>query len=338
MLFQDRTFLNLNFYTMKKVRYLLLAMTLCSITTVSAERMSLCQTFVKLGEQCDDFSAWKGSEISGSYGSFSSSLEVEGAMTSCIRELIGNRSFEANFGSFDSEDKAVEKVESLKKEMLTCYPFLKFADTKSTFSESLSYVVHHADVSFRFYKACFKIAKYGQSWDVTFEFPQTKKKTFSTSMVKPYTDYKRIEGVADQNNFSQGVRWLLEDARKGFATVKGEKMDNRAISNEYKVTYMPAGRKDCYIEDRGLGIIYYEIPILQNVTMETLQITAGVVVKNIQQTFGPEYGFSASADGMSVTFVHADRPYNVAGILYIEKIMDGYNMNLSLKAEPKPVM
>lgn len=100
---------------------------------------------------------------------------------------------------------------------------------------------------------------------------------------------------------------------------------------------MPTGREDCYLEDRGIGIIFYEIPILQNVTMETLQSSAGAVVKNIQQTFGPEYGFSQSLDGMSVSFVHADRPYNVAGILYVEKIMDDYNMNLSLKAEPKPI-
>lgn len=111
-------------------------------------------------------------------------------------------------------------------------------------------------------------------------------------MVKPYTDYKRIEGVADQNNFSQGVRWLLDQAKTGFASVKGEKLDNSAMFNQYKVTFMPTGREDCYLEDRG----------------------------------------------MSVTFVHADRPYNVAGTLYVEKILDGYNMNLSLKAEPKPVM
>lgn len=104
-----------------------------------------------------------------------------------------DRSFTADFGTFDSENKSIEKVESLKKEILACYPFLKFADTKGSFSESLSYFV-------------------------------------------------------------------------------------------------------------------------------------------------PEYGYSQSADGMSVSFVHADRPYNVAGILYVEKIMDGYNMNLSLKAEPKPVM
>lgn len=127
---------------MKKALYLFLAMTLCNITTVSAEKMSFCQAFVKLGEQCDDFSAWKGSEISGSYGKFYSSLEVEGAMTSCIKEPMGDRSFVADFGTFDSESKAVEKVESLKKEMLTCYPFLKFADTKGTFSESISYIVH----------------------------------------------------------------------------------------------------------------------------------------------------------------------------------------------------
>lgn len=57
--------------------------------------------------------------FSGSYGTFYFSLEVEGALTSCFKEPMRDRSFVADFGSFDSEDKAVEKVESLKKEILT---------------------------------------------------------------------------------------------------------------------------------------------------------------------------------------------------------------------------
>ena len=100
---------------------------------------------------------------------------------------------------------------------------------------------------------------------------------------------------------------------------------------------MPWG-EHCYIEDRGMGIIFYEIPILSNQTLETIQNSIGTVLGNIQKTFGPEYGYAVSPDGMSVSFAHADRPYNVAGILYVEKIMDGYNMNLSIKAEPKPIM
>lgn len=326
-----------NFDIMKKPRNLLLAMIVCSITTVSAEKMSLCQAFVKLAEQCKDFSAWKGGAIPDRYGNFYSTLEVEGGKQSYMYDIFGDLSFMTDFGTFDTENAALQKVESLKKEILNCYSFFKFADTKGPFGDNLSYFVQPGEDAFRFYTACFKISKYKQTWTVTFQFPQNQKESAIGAAKNAYTDYKRIKLAIDNYAFSQDVRKLLDQAKTGFASVKGEKLDNIAVFQQYSVTFQPTGKEDCYIEDRGMGLIFYEIPILQDVTMETLQGSVGVVLTNIQRAFGPEYGFIQSPDGMTVSFAHQDHPYYVAATLYIEKIMDGYNMNLSLKAEPKPL-
>lgn len=321
---------------MKKTTYLVLAMALISISLVSAQKMSLCQAFLKFGENCDDFGAWKGTEIAGDYGKFASNLEIDGAEHSYIKEFTGNLTFLADYGKFDSESTAISKVESLKKEFLTGFPVLKFADTRGSFDEAISYVVHQTDDAYRFYRACFKISRYGQNWYVTFEFPQTTKKdVFNRGGVKPFVDYVRIKEPADPYDFSKDVRRLLVEAKTAFANVKGSKLETLAMFDQYAPTFTPYGRTDCYIEDRGLGIVFYEIPITTNVTMEQLQKNASNVVRNIQATFGPEYGFMQSADGMSMSFSPVDRPYFVAGVLYVKKENDMYSMYLSIRAEPR---
>lgn len=324
--------------TMKKTTYLILLLALCGINLVHAEKVNLCQALQKLGEQCDDFSSWKGSEITGEYGKFVSSLEIEGAERTCIKQFLNDLSFFVEYGKFENEAAATAKVESLKNEVLAAYPIVKFAETRSTFNDPISYLVMHSADGFRVYSACFKISKYGQRWDVSFEFPQTKKKdAFSKNETKPYVDYVRIKVPLDSYDFNKDVRRLLVEAKTAFTGVKGEKLETMAMFDQFAPTFIPSGRKNCYIEDRGLGVIFYEIPIMEDVTLEQLQQNAGNVVNNIQRTFGPDYGYSQSADGMSVSFAHVDRPYFVAGVLYVLKSNDSYSMNLSIRAEPKVI-
>lgn len=328
---------NLIVFIMKKTCYFVLAMAICSITTVSAEKVNLCQAFQKLSEQCDDFSAWKGAKLEDSYGDFSSTLELEGGERTKINEFLGDVTFKVEYGKFDAESVATAKVAALKKELITCFPVLKFTEARGSFNEALSYIVHSSDQGFRFYKACFKIAKYGQKWHVTFEFPQTKKEGFGKKDTKPYTDYQRIKEAADQTPLSLDIRRLLVEANTGFASIKGEKLDRISMFDTYDTKFVPTGSKDCYIEDRGMGIVFFEIPIIQNATVETIQNNAANVIKSVQQTLGPDYGFVQSSDGMSVRFAHSEHPYYEAAMLYIEKILDGYYLTLSIKAVPMPV-
>lgn len=322
---------------MKKTTYLFWAILVCSTSNLFAQKMHFCNAFIKLVEQCDDFSVWKDSAISGEFGRFISKLEVEEADKSYMLKPMSDLSFVADFGTFDNKDLAIAKFEAMKSMLTTCFSALKFADTEGIFSERIAYVINTADKGFRFYKACLKVTKLGQQWTVSFEFPQNIKDTFTHKGSKSYADYYKITETADQSDFSNDVRKLLKEAKTGFSAIKGEKLVNDALFDQYVPTLQPSGKNACYIEDRGFGVIFYELPLLQNVSLKELQDTARSVVKSVQQILGPDFAYSQSENGLSISFVPIDRPYQEAAVLYVSEKGGSYNMTLSIKADKKQI-
>lgn len=316
---------------MKKTSFIavLLALTTC----LYAQKMTICEAFEQLTNQSADFSPMIGDPVDSLEISFFSTIEIDKAEESVFKKFLGAPTFKATYGSFQTENEALMLVEELKKQFCDCWGVFHFADKIDTIMDSHEYhFIQAAEGQFRVYEACFKINNWGDTYDVVFEYPQTED-NFLTGYTPSYTDYTVLPYTGDESAFAFSLKLILSESFEAFEGIKGDFiLDPNNYFDRYEARYMPSGFENCYIEDRGLGIVFYTIPLCSNVEEAEFQELVQKLANQVFSALESHYGASASQDGSTITFVHKDNPMHRVGMLYTS-VEDGlYSLTLILDA------
>lgn len=317
---------------MKKT--LIIAGLLAITFSLAAEKMTLCQAFEKLANNCADFKPLIGTPTDPKAYELPSLVEIDQAKKSIFHKLISPTSFEATYGTFNSEAEAFQFIKTLQQQFKACYPIARFSEIADTILRRRDFkFVLQGDNQFRVFEACFRMSRYGKTWDVKLHFPQTEASTLLSNGKSAYQDYQHIEMNADDSAFGFGLKLLLGEAMQGFSGIKGDLiLDPSNMFDRFEARFMPTGCEKCYIEDRGLGIVFYEIPICKEVDKQTITEKSQKFFSQLMSALGSEYAYSASPNGMTVTLVRRADPAHRLGTLFITQKKELYSMVLSLDA------
>ncbi|MDD2559104.1 MAG: hypothetical protein PHE04_00315 [Bacteroidales bacterium] len=316
---------------MKKT--LLLAGLLALTGSLCAQSLSLCEVFEKLGNNSSDFSPLMGPATDTLEINFVSTIEVDKAEKSIFKKFLSAPYFEADYGSFQTEAEALQFVKGLQQEFLSCWGSFRFPEKyDKTLNIRDFKFVHDVENMFRVYEASLRIDQYGDEFDVSFRFPQSSDDFFSGT-TPAYVDYQVLPEKEDDSPFAFSLKLVMIEAFEGFERIRGDLiLDPNNYFSRYEAKFTPTGYENCYIEDRGLGIIFYTIPLLSNVEEASFAELLNTLVPKVFDALGSDYAVSQSSDGTSVTIVRKDDPVHRTGTLSISGSDGLYSVTLSLDA------
>lgn len=290
---------------------------------LQAEKLSLDKAFDKLVAHCADFKPlYATGEPSGF--EFPSTMEIDRAQRSYIRKVGDEIVYVAEFGTFDTQRKADDYVKTMEAMFRSAKPSFKFA---SGFNAAIRGVIDYfydgKATGFRLYKACFKQVRTGNYYQVTFEFPQTGKKTASAIELKEempsYLDYTTISVERDESEFSRSFHSILDEALLGFITIKGDYAEGRNSPSYYKASLKPAGYTDCFLEQVGADKYRYVMEICQGVTKAKLDATVKDMLNKLYRAFGTDYAVAVYNAQKKYIFVNKSDPDREVADLVIKQ-------------------
>jgi len=237
------------------------------------------------------------------------SLEIQEALSSKIVKNSGNYTYSADFGVFQSETDAKNKIEQVYSLIKNCFPGFRmtvsFEKLLKTGYFTLSY---HNENGFRLYNARFELHRYATTFEVDFVFKSSEKASFMNSNPnQAYNDYQLVKNEMAYDNFSIAIRNVIKEGKTGFSAIKGEEANFGSLFTTY-VTKYSVPDYTCYIEDRIMGTFYYTVQNFKRGKMAELSQTVEQAKNQIQSALGTGYGVTISSNLKTLTYAHKDQP------------------------------
>lgn len=314
----------------------ILIFSLVSVGQVFAQKMSLCEAIGGLGEQAASaFINIKGEVKKDESFSktYASTVEISDGLKTEIIELMNATDFVVDYGEFTTESDALAKVESLKNNIIACFPSVRFSDysfdilgTRST------HLIESFESGFRYYSAKFKIEKWSGLYSVAFVYPKIEKSSYLVEGDPGHKDFFSITNPKGNDQFSQDIRKLVDYGKTGFKDIKGDKIEStHFLFENFDSKFQISGFSNCYVEYRTMGIYKYVIPVLQDANdTKTLELSE-LYIEKIKTALGTDYAINKPEDGMSINFTHKNQPGEVLVSLVLEideSVEDSYGLIL----------
>jgi hypothetical protein len=325
---------------MKSPKMLFLILFLFLLVTTKAEKIPFCQALVKIIESSDKefadirLSEMKSETLVYKYGS---SIEIAEATDSYLKKIASTMTYTSEFGKFTSEDAAKIKINELKTVLSKCFSTIDFV----SYYEPLFNTFHvdllsKGEKGFLYYNSGFRIKKYGNSYELVFEYAAAEKKGYgSNAAFEPvYSEYIYIDKQQNTTQFSLDIRKLIADAKTAFVTHKAEEIEaDFALFKNFKSKFNPTGFSECYIEDRGMNIINFVIPVTSGITLEQAEKFQQEYIDKLQYALGSNYAFNYSRDGYVISFVNKLQPQKEIVQIVFTYNSGNYDMNLHIVAD-----
>lgn len=296
------------------MKHIILSLVLTvAVLSAQAQKISFCDAFILIEKE--SVNGFKGLNIGrDSTDKFNtayiSSVQIIGANNSKILGLRTNNSFRTDFGIYNSYDEVKSKVNSLCYTLTNCFEDLKVSkSTEKTFNTESYSFYFNTPGGIRVYSARLKVLPLGSRYNLSFEFDGSAEATaLNKNPVQAYVEYKMVDATLTSNDFNMSLRKVLEEAKTGFTSIKGEPLpEQKGFFKTYNSKYhLP--KFYCHIEERGMGIVNYVIPKVVTFTEENAQTAFPELLKEVNRSLGPDYAYCNSFDKMSIYFVHKDQP------------------------------
>lgn len=308
-----------------------------AVISAQAQKISFCDAFILIEkESTNGFKGLNmGRDSTDKFNTaYISSVQIIGANNSKILGLRTNNSFRTDFGIYNSYDEVNSKVNSLCNTLTNCFEDLKFSkSTEKTFNtESYSIYFNTVD-GIRVFSARLKVLPLGNRYNLSFEFDGSAEPTaLNKNPVQAHVDYKLVNATMTSNDFNMSLRKVLEEAKTGFTAIKGELLpEQKGFFKTYNSKYhLPKFR--CHIEERGMGIVNYVIPKVITFTRENSQTAFPEILKEVNQSLGPNYANCSSFDKKSIYYVHKDQPDKKVLSMILNADNDTYSIDLLVHA------
>jgi len=297
-------------------RYLLLFGLLTLLLPLSAETLTICQTFEKLLTNVANFKPLMGEQDPKNIMATLSTFQVEGAESSSFIQSLNKVTFEAKLGSYPTNQDAFKKQNELMKAMRVCYPTMEFVIRNEQVMDvqyMRSYPFIKNKTSLNVYEASFCIKEESSMFTLSFEFPQAKAASALSKGTPAFTNYIFLDEEFIDSPFADSLYTLFDYAPKNFEPITGSlllnEVDKKAL--RYDVSYKLPSCPDSYVEQNTNNERSYVIRLCNNVDEVTFGEKVNMpIVKRILVSLGKSYAYKASANGQTMDFVRTNDPLN----------------------------
>lgn len=325
---------------MKTLKSILLIVFLSVFLPVKAEKIQFCQALMKIIESSDkEFADIKLSEIKSEtlVSKYGTSVEIAEATDSYITKITTTMKYTAEFGKFTSEDAAKIKINDIKTQLSKCFNTIDFVSYYEPLFKTFHVdLISKGEKGFLYYNSGLRMKKYGNSYELVFEYAAAEKKGYgSNATLEPvYSEYINIDKQQNTSQFSLDIRKLMGDAKTAFVTHKAEEIDaDFAFFTNFKSKFNPTGFSECYIEDRGMNIINFVIPVSSGITLEQAEKLQQEYIDKLQYALGSNYAYNFSRDGYVISFVNKLQPQKKIVQIVFDYNSGNYDMQLHIIAD-----
>jgi len=312
-----------------------------SLATMHAEQKNICEVFLVLTQNCEDFTPLKGAKLESPSFSYASTIEVDRAEKSYITSFTNSIVYKAHYGTYDSESLALAKVTELQNILQNCFGVLSFHEAPGGVFGDRIFRIKQKDREnnniFQMYKAAFKIAEVGGKYEVTFEYPQTVKDMFTNKKTNSFTFYEGLTIPATNTEFAKSLQRITKECADDFKYLIGKSISSPDMFNRFQPEIIVSGYDDCYIEDRTNNIIYFVIPFLERVDQPTLNAQAKLIIEKVNAALGSDYAYTVTDDQTEISYVRKDKPAVTVATLLLTNRAGKYSLKLLIHGAHNPI-
>jgi len=291
---------------MKKTLIIFVAFTLTIISSY-AEKQDLKLVFDNLAEYSKhDFESLKVKELSRKEDkdskklTYSSKIEISGSNNTCIEVHIFNKDtfiyYIANYGKYKTIEKATEKLNTIKANLLESHQNFKFMDLKQTYPDFL--FTKEISDKVRLYKANLHITKVNDEYEVLFEMKRNK---------EGYKEYTTIDNEQSNEPICKQIRSVMAEAPNKFKKFQGEDVTGSksifaTLSKKYLSTLQLVGSKTCYIQ-QSLADYTFVIEAMTGLSQEDSRKQLQNMFQIMALSMGKGHAYRLIPDKLGVEFV-----------------------------------
>lgn len=325
---------------MRSPKLLFVNLFLFLMVTAKAEKIPFCQALVKIIESSDkEFADIKLSEMKSEtlVYKYGSSVEIAEATDSYLKKITSTMTYTSDLGKFTSEEAAKIKLNELTALLKNCFNTIEFVSYVEPLFKTYNVdLKNNGEKGFLYYKAGFRIKKWGGFYELVFEYPAAESAGYgvNNALVPVYSEFYYIDKQQNNAQFSMDIRKLLDEAKTAFVNYKAEEIKSDfSFFTNYRSKFNPSGFSNCYIEDRGMNIINFVIPIATGLTLEQAQKFQEEYLNKLELAFGSNFAVNFSNDGNVVTYVNKMQPQKKLVQIVFSYKSGGYDMNLHIVAD-----
>jgi hypothetical protein len=283
--------------------------------TLFSQEVSICEAFDLLVNAAPSrFKEYMGEKIVTADQSikYATSLKIKGAVGATIDvDILGNYSFNVDFGSYPVSQDANTIANNLKAEMVKCKNGNEIFETYEQFTNYPNYsILYKYSTGAKLYNAFFKKRRIDDKFKISFVVNSSnnyKEYVYLTNSNEKSTEINDMRKIikareTDFNDFKVKPTYTKEYLDY-YKEVSGEEMDTTLT--HYNSNFLFFGFKDCSISipkiRSPVGTIY-KVNILKNVSDELATSTMIQIANVVAASLGKGYVKSTTRDGLRIAY------------------------------------
>ena len=309
------------------------------IITVNAETLPLCQAFLKMEKSSENkFSDLKLDKKPGSslFSYYNTTIQVENADSSYIDDGLFSCKFVSALGKFDSKYSAENQLNASAAIFKKCFTNVDFVNFEGLFNKTYYNIITKSEDGLRYYDAGFRIEKSGDWYILSFECKGAESSGFgaNATVKKVYTDYFKHDEQKEYGTFTSDIQKIINESASLFENWKGAELESDFfLFKWFESSFSPAGFPGSFIEDRGMDVVRFVIPVEKGIDENSIDTKEDEVFLKMKRVLGPDYLYNFSSDYMVINFVHKDHPDHVVAYVQLEYKSGLYNISIYITGD-----
>lgn len=290
----------------------------------NAEKLSICKAFPLLIQASENkFSGIKGAAL-GREREFASTIEIEGAASSSIfAGFISKTDWIANFGFFDSHEKASEKLNLVKSALITCG--FQFINSGTGFERM---VLKQNDAE-KFYPTTLRINKNkDDKFEVVFTVPEKS---------GPVSYFQLSNKAEASSVFAKDLLKIISDTKTHFQVIKGVQTAKGKFFDKYATSLCLDGSTNCQITDFKIYLLYEAI-FLTGASKADANSKVTELQREVSKALGKKYSRAYDDEGAVLFRRMEDEGKTMSPLIEIksaQKSNETYNVLLMIRGMDK---
>ena len=316
------------FHTVSLLSTLLIGL-MCQ-TNGLAQTPTLCDIYSSLiKESQNGFLDLRGEVISNVNGhkKIASSNCIPGAVSCYIDSDKYQPAWIAEFGAFETLEKAQVKIKELQDKMVACGSTLKFISCKGPGDLPYYYMKENTDGGFYVYNGQFEITKNNDSKYV----PAIRMPYYASPL-----DFMSLTNEPDSTLFTRELGRMIKEAKSNFDNIEGTKIKVGDDVTYYNTTFCITGTR-CRIEDDLFRTC--RILVLDDVPQEKEEKAIRKTAELVASALGKNYLVSTDGAYPSIYFTHISQisPSRNETIEVTSEIDDDETYCIIIRVSPPPM-
>lgn len=304
---------------------------------IYAQKSSICESLFKiLDATAQNFDELKGAKSGNVFLStiYETKLQIEGVDKNYIEDKQGNVVFVIDFGQFNTESEAEEKVRDLTSKITNyCNSNIKFFKITAESDDKLYKVAYYTQEFVRIYNTYFYIANRGGKFFVSLKANGNQGDGGITTPKPAFRDFHKITNKVVQSDFSDALQRVMKASSTSFVSLKGEKLPSGDVTSTFnKVNFMLPGYEKCYLSTNLENETSYNVIMSSLTSADEIKTRLfDVDLKKVSDALGEDFAIGNNLQNSGYEIVRLNHPEKVIMEVYgVREEQDKYSVILSI--------